>query len=102
MEENFQVIDNYLCVKLPVEVDHHKVKSISENTDKFILHKNVKNIVFDFEDTRFMDSSGIGLIIGRYKKITCFGGKIYVVHADKQIMRILAISGLHKYIEVMK
>ena len=50
----------------------------------------------DFEDTRFMDSSGIGIIIGRYKLISCFGEKVYVLHPDKQIRRMLQLSGVEK------
>ena len=100
--EDFNVIDNYLCVKLPEEVDHHKSAYISENADRLILREQVNNVVFDFEDTRFMDSSGIGIIMGRYRKISCFGGKVFAIHADRQIKRILTMSGLSRIIEIME
>lgn len=100
--EDFKVIDNYLCVKLPEEVDHHKSAYISENADRLILREQVNNVVFDFEDTRFMDSSGIGIIMGRYRKISCFGGKVFAIHADRQIKRILTMSGLSRIIEIME
>lgn len=100
--EDFQVIDNYLMVRMPEEVDHHKSTYISERADKYILRQQVANVVFDFEDTRFMDSSGIGIIMGRYKKISCFGGKVFAIHADRQIRRILHISGLGRIIEIME
>ena len=64
--------------------------------------QEVKNIVFDFENTRFMDSSGIGIIMGRYRKISCFGGRIYAIHADRQIRRVLRISGLERIVEVLE
>ena len=60
---------------------------------------NVKNIVFDFKDVSFMDSSGIGLIMGRYKKIRD-NGDISVVGANESIKRILLISGLHKIVYI--
>lgn len=101
-KDDFKVIDNYLCVRLPEEVDHHKSAYICENADKYIMRDEVANVVFDFEDTRFMDSSGIGIIMGRYKKISCFGGKVFAIHADRQIRRILHMSGLHKIIEIME
>lgn len=100
--EDFKVIDNYLMIKMPEEIDHHKSGYISERADRFILKEKVDHIVFDFEDTRFMDSSGIGIIMGRYKKISCFGGKVFAIHADRQIRRILYISGLHKIVEIME
>ena len=60
-----------------------------------------ENVVFDFEDTRFMDSSGIGIIMGRYRKISCFGGHVYAIHADRQIQRIFRMSGLCKVVEIL-
>lgn len=100
--DDFKVIDDYLCVRLPEEVDHHKSAYICENADKLIVREQVSNVVFDFEATRFMDSSGIGIIMGRYKKIACFGGKVFIIHADRQIKRMLYMSGLHKVIEIME
>lgn len=99
--EEFQVIDNCLMVRLPEEIDHHKSAYICEKADRYIINENVSHVVFDFEDTRFMDSSGIGIIMGRYKKISCFGGKVYAIHPDKQIRRILNISGMSKIVEIM-
>ena len=101
MEEDFKVIENYLMVRMPEEVDHHKSVYISETTDRYILKEGIGNIVFDFENTKFMDSSRIGVIIGRYKKISYFGGKIFAVNADARIKRTLMICGLHKVIEIM-
>ena len=91
MEEDFKVIDNYLMVRMPEEVDHHKSVYISETADEYIMKEGVGNVVFDFESTRFMDSSGIGIIIGRYKKISYFGGKVFAVNADARIKRTLMI-----------
>jgi len=99
--EEFQVIDNCLMVKLPEEVDHYRAAYICENADRYLIREEVQHVVFDFEDTRFMDSSGIGIIMGRYRKIACFGGKVYVIHVDRQIQRILTMSGLTKVVEVL-
>ena len=76
-------------------------EEIAQRRNVDILRENVSNVVFDFEDTRFMDSSGIGIIMGRYKKIACFGGKVFAIHADHRIRRLLMISGLHKIVEIM-
>lgn len=100
--EDFKVIDNYLMVRMPEEIDHHKSVFIGKTADEFILREQVGNIVFDFEDTRFMDSSGIGVIMGRYKKIAYFGGKIYTINTEPRIKRTLMISGLHKMIEIIE
>ena len=102
MEADFKVIDNYLMIKMPREVDHHMAGAICRKADAFLMSEKVSNIVFDFEATKFMDSSGIGIIAGRYKKIAYLGGKVFAVHADSQIRRILYISGLNKMIEVLE
>ena len=68
MQQECAIIDNYLCIKMPKELDHHGASDIRKLADELIIDDRVKNIVFDFEDTVFMDSSGIGLIIGRYRK----------------------------------
>ena len=102
MTEDFQVIDNYLMIRLPEEVDHHRAGYISENADRHLVREEVCNIVFDFENTRFMDSSGVGIIMGRHRKISCFGGKVYAIHVDRQIQRILTVSGLNKIMEILE
>ncbi len=99
--ENFQVIDHCLMVKLPREIDHYQAGSICQEADGFLLQPDVCHVVFDFEDTEFMDSSGIGIIMGRYKKITPLGGKIYAIHVGRQIRRILDISGMSRLVEVL-
>ena len=99
--EDFQIIDNCLMVRMPEEVDNHRASYICEGADRLLVRENVENVVFDFEDTRFMDSSGIGIIMGRYRKISCFGGHVYAIHTDRQIQRIFRMSGLHKIVEIL-
>ncbi len=100
--EQFQVSDRCLTVRLPEEVDHHMAGYICTQADRYIVKDKVDHVVFDFEQTRFMDSSGIGIIMGRYKKINCFGGKVYVVNAGKQIKRVLNLAGVGRYVEIIR
>ena len=100
--EGFKVIDRYLMIKMPEEIDHHMSGQISKQADMYIMKGQVDNIVFDFEDTKFMDSSGIGVVVGRYQKISCFGGRVFAIHTDRHIKRILHVSGLTKIMEIME
>ncbi len=102
MEEKFSVIDNYLCIRMPEEIDHHCSEDICRLADHHILDSNVSNVVFDFEDTRFMDSSGLGILIGRYKLISCFGGRVYALHPDTRIRRMLEAAGMKRIVEIME
>ena len=65
-----------------------------------ILKYPVRSLVFDFADTRFMDSSGIGVLIGRCKNVRFSGGYVKAIHLNGQIQRIFKLSGLKKIIEV--
>ena len=102
MDEEFKVIDNYLMIRMPMEIDHHKSVDISAKADRYIVSMKVGNVVFYFDWSTFMDSSGIGIILGRYKKISCFGGRVYAVNVDNRIRRILLLSGLEKIVEIME
>ena len=66
-----------------------------------MLDHSVSHIVFDLSDTKFMDSSGIGVLAGRYRKISCFGGKVYVIHANRRIRKILEMSGIGDIVEMI-
>lgn len=101
MEEMYAVKDNCLLVVMPKEMDHHKADAIRMKIDEYLLDNKAQNVIFDFENTRFMDSSGIGLIVGRYKKVSCFGGKIVAMHVNARIQKILLMSGLKDMIEIV-
>ena len=65
----YQVQENCLTIYLPSEVDHHNAEEMRKNADALIERNHIKFVIFDFEMTDFMDSSGIGVIMGRYKII---------------------------------
>lgn len=91
--------EDKLVVKPGRELDHHNAMLIKNEVDKFIMNGQVKEVEFNFKNTVFMDSSGIGVIMGRYKLLKSIGGSIYVTNMDKNIERIFSISGLFKIIE---
>ena len=96
---DFEVVDKCLIIHLNQELDHHIALFLRERADRLIDKGNVKNIVFDFEKANFMDSSGIGVIMGRYKKVIFTGGKVSVTNVNTVVDRIFKISGLYKIIE---
>lgn len=88
-----------LIIKITGEVDHHTSEMVKDKIDKEFSRNHVKNIIFDFSSIDFMDSSGIGVIIGRYKNVTNVGGKVAIVGANPSLDRIFNISGLYKIIK---
>ncbi|TZE82030.1 anti-sigma F factor antagonist [Calorimonas adulescens] len=88
---------NFLIVSLNGEIDHHNSEIIKERIDEAIIKQHTKNLILDFKNVDFMDSSGIGLILGRYKKIKAIDGHVYVVD-NSHIKRVLEMSGIYKII----
>jgi stage II sporulation protein AA (anti-sigma F factor antagonist) len=95
---DFEVMNQCLVVRLYEELDHHNSISLREESDKIISGKYIKDIIFDFTGSEFMDSSGIGVIMGRYKKVIFAGGKVAVTGVNQSVDRIFRLSGLYKII----
>jgi anti-sigma F factor antagonist len=95
----YEICHRCLIIRVNDELDHHNAVRIREKADKLIDRNHVKHIIFDFSGTDFMDSAGIGVIMGRYKKLVFIGGKIAVANVGSAIDRIMRLSGLYKIIE---
>ncbi len=98
----YQVQENCLTIFLPKDVDHYHVEDIRVTADKIIEKQYIKHIIFDFTDTQFMDSSGIGVIMGRYRLICMLGGEVWAVHTSKRIKKLLSMSGVTKLIQLFE
>lgn len=78
------------------EIDHHTARSIRERIDSEINSTGPKTLVLDMSGVSFMDSSGIGLIMGRYKLINELGGTIRITGASSGIARMIKLAGLSR------
>ncbi|MCT4542297.1 MAG: anti-sigma F factor antagonist [Vallitalea sp.] len=94
-----KIINRNLVVNVSEELDHHNAEIIRDKIDKLIVKNNIKCVIFDFSNTNFMDSSGIGVIMGRYKNIKNMGGNVVVTNINKRMDRIFKISGLYRIIK---
>jgi stage II sporulation protein AA (anti-sigma F factor antagonist) len=89
-----------LIIHLPAELDHHCTEEIRRKADRILREQPVMELEFDFAETVFMDSAGIGLILGRYKIMQVLEGRIIVSHMNEQIDRVLALSGIQNYVDM--
>lgn len=96
---HYEVHQNCLVVYVTDDLDHHAVLQLREYSDRLIEAGNIRHIIFDFTDVGFMDSSGIGLIMGRYKKVMFLGGRAAVTNVGDVVNRIFTLSGLYQIIE---
>lgn len=97
---NYLVEENCLTIYLPKEVDHHYAETMKWEADRLMEQKHIKYVIFDFRNTCFMDSSGIGVIMGRYRKIYLLGGEVWAVHTSERIKKILNMSGMTQIIQI--
>ena len=100
MESKFYEEDKLLVFKITDEIDDCSVQKIRRRADYEIERYMPKKVVFDFDSVTFMDSAGIGLIIGRYKFTNMLGGKLEVANLTQNVKKIFEMSGILKLIPV--
>ncbi len=98
MESKFYDKDKLLILKITDEIDDHNVQNIRRKADYEIERYMPKKIIFDFDCVTFMDSAGIGLIIGRYKFANMIGAKLELSNLTQSVRRIFDMSGILKLI----
>ena len=96
----YEVQENCLTIFLPGELDHHNAEEIRKRSDYLIDQNHIRYVIFDFTDTTFMDSSGLGVIMGRYKRIYMLGGEVCAVHTSERMKKILTMSGVTRIMQI--
>lgn len=84
------------------EIDHHTAAEIREDIDSEIMLKRPEVLKLDFENVTFMDSSGVGLVMGRYRTLSLSGGKLIVSNLSPQLYKIMKLSGIEKIASINK
>ncbi len=98
MQTEYIKQDKALVVRISEEIDQDTVDKIKRKIDDEIEKYIPKKVIFDFEDITFMDSSGIGMVLGRYKLIKLIGGDMEIVNVSKTVNRIFKMSGIGRII----
>lgn len=94
MSVNIEGSNEILIAYLTGELDHHCASAVRQKIDSAVNEYKPSLLVLDFSDVGFMDSSGIGLIMGRYKLINELGGSLHVVNVSAQAHKVMALAGL--------
>lgn len=87
-----------LIVHISQELDHHMAGQISRMMDMQIEKGSIRTLIFDFSGITFMDSSGIGMVMGRHRKMSFLGGRTFVTGIGDNVDRIFQMSGLYRII----
>lgn len=100
LEMDLETKGPVLCIRLKGELDHHTAEQMREKVEAVLEQKEIRHIVLNLEHLHFMDSSGIGVILGRYRTIASGGGEMVVCAISPAIKRLFEMSGLFKIIRL--
>ena len=99
MNRDLIVKGDILIIIVAKEVDHHYSQELRKRVDILMECQGIVSVIFDFSNTCFMDSSGIGLVMGRYKKSRLSGGQVILTGLDASLERVMTMSGMFKLVE---
>ncbi|MCR4925877.1 MAG: anti-sigma factor antagonist [Clostridiales bacterium] len=94
--------DKKIIAFLKGDIDHHTAAPIRSKIDEIISLQKPSLLIIDFNDVSFMDSSGIGLVLGRYRLMNELGGKVRVENLSKSVYKVMSLSGMDKLVEIKK
>ena len=100
MDFKYDEKDKLLTIEFTEEIDHHVVEKIRRKMDYEIERFIPRKTILDFNKVTFMDSAGIGLVIGRYKTIKMYGGAVEIINANSGIKKIFEMCGIPKIMKV--
>ena len=101
MRVSFEEKDKLLNLEIDEEIDHHRSENLRRSIDYEIQRCNPKTVILDFNNVYFMDSAGIGMVIGRYKTATMMGATLEMKNVRKNIRRIFEMTGVLKIIPII-
>lgn len=97
---DFDYSEGCLVVYIAGDIDHHSAKRMREETDMLLVQLAPKKLILDLNGVSFMDSSGLGLVLGRYKKAKSAGIDFCVINCDKRILRIFEMAGMERIVNI--
>ncbi|ENH97391.1 anti-sigma F factor antagonist [Gracilibacillus halophilus YIM-C55.5] len=97
---NFTVVENVLILRIEGELDHHTAVQLKNEWQHHMQYHQIKHVVLNLEDLHFMDSSGLGVILGRYKEVQQLGGEMVVCSISSSVKRLFDLSGLFKIVRL--
>lgn len=94
--------ERLLCVYLEGEIDHHSALSLREELDDLILRERPARLALYLSDVEFMDSAGLGLLMGRYRLVRELGGEMAICEPSERVRKILRLAGMERFFEIDK
>lgn len=99
MEIKYKKSGERLTVKLSGELDHNSTSKVKAKIDEILKKDRIRYLDFDMKSVSFMDSSGIGFILGRYRKIKKINGEVKVLNMNTRVRKLFLLAGLNEVIK---
>ena len=96
----FNKEDKKLIFKLTEDIDQHTVEKVRRKMDNEIKGYIPRKVVFDFSNISFMDSAGIGMVLGRYKLTKMLNGNLEIINVNRSMKKIFDMSGISRIIDI--
>lgn len=96
MKVKYKNVANKLTLGFCGELDHHSAEQVKKVIDDLVMKFNPRNVVFDFSELSFMDSTGIGMLLSRYKNLNQNNISVFVCGAQGSVDKLLKLSGIYK------
>ena len=100
MNVKIEIMPEVITVRLAGDIDHHTAAPIRERIDKEIIKHEPSLLILDFSGVDFMDSSGIGLVMGRYRLLRDNDAKIHIVNPPRHIEKVMRLAGLERLAQI--
>ncbi len=100
MNSKYIAEDKLLLLEINEEIDHHTTETIRRKADYEIEKYMPKKTIFDFNGVTFMDSAGIGMLLGRYKIAKMLGGSVEMINVKPSIKKVFDMCGIPKIIKI--
>ncbi len=99
---DFEQKQDVLLVRLTGELDHHEAEQLKNDWQSYLQNGMTKHVVVNLENLYFMDSSGLGVFLGRYKEVKEIGGEMVICSINYDVQRLFELSGLFKIIDAVE
>lgn len=100
-----KILTDKACRKITAmiygDIDHHTAKYLRSDIDAAIHENNAQKLIIDFSNVTFMDSSGIGLVMGRYKIMNELSGEVLIANPPAYIRKVMQLAGLNKLCRII-
>ena len=98
LRTTFEIKKDVLIVRLAGDLDHHEAEILRDKWKDMMYNNAIKHVILNLQSVTFMDSSGLGVVLGRYKEVLQLGGEMVVCSVTPPVERLFDMSGLFKIV----